>query len=76
MPSLLKRNKNSRILDGKFPRKFKNQRNATPYYIYRGEIAKMQSRPYFVFTYSTFPKHPYLVSENLTLRPKSCVVVG
>ena len=50
--------------------------NETLHHIYRGEIAKMQSRPCFVFTYSTFPKHPYLVSENLTLRPKSCVVVG
>lgn len=40
-----------------------------------GEIAKMQSRPYS-FTSLSSPKHPYLVSENLTLRPKSCVVVG
>ena len=42
--------------------------------IYRGELHLAVSPLFLHFT--IFPKHPYLVSENLTLRPKSCVVVG
>ena len=47
--------------------------------IYRKTHKKGASQTYDTpsfFHFTIFPKHPYLVSENLTLRPKSCVVVG
>lgn len=32
---------------------------------------------YYIYTlYYIYITHPYLVSENLMLKPKSCVVVG
>lgn len=31
---------------------------------------------YYIYIYYIHITHPYLVSENLMLKPKSCVVVG